>query len=152
MQSRLILLLLTITLGGCAAKKINYIPSSAEYYGINFIRYSNEGFFITPEKPSGNYIPVGLIAVTLNQGGRAFEQDLGVNEAGASIVNRYWEKDTINIQMAIDSLVSISKGLNANSITNFNYSLESKTVITDVDERIQLSSISVSGFAIIRED
>lgn len=130
---------------------IKSFPSTTEYLGVDFSKYSEEGFFITTEGPNGKYTPIGLFTVKMNQGAELFENRLGTNEAGQAIVNRYWEKDSIHIQMAVDSLVSMAKRYGADAIVNFDNQIELSQRPISAYETIDLASVYVSGFAIKRE-
>lgn len=149
MSLRSVIITATLILSSCTVPEtISEYQSNSDYFLIDFSKYSNDGFFITPEAPYGSYQPIGLVSVTVNQGAKYVEKYLEKDEFDYPIYEEYWVKDSLNLQMAIDSLVQYSKSLGANSLASFKYDAQFTHNTASMYKRVALLSITVSGFAI----
>jgi uncharacterized protein YbjQ (UPF0145 family) len=132
------------------SNKITKFPSRTEYYMLDFSKHENDGFFITTEPPIEKYTSVGLILVEMDQGAERSEE-VKKYRSGVVVREINWLKDSINGQMALDSLVVLAKSYGADAIVNFKSNITHSYKAASVSETVGLISISASGFAIKRD-
>ena len=142
--------IIAILLLASCIKQLHYIPSESSYFGIDFRKYTNQGFFITPEKYIGDYESVGLVEYVM------------VPEANYQSVNRIrfdgtigkerkWVQAKISLSQGIDSLYALAKRMGADAIMNFSTSTTARTYPA-IANPTTLTGYEIKGFAIRRKD
>ena len=134
---------------------IDRIPGYTSYYFLNLKKHSEQGFFVTPEPPTGNYQPIGLIQVEVKESAQFKTEIRGNDLNGNPKYSFLWVKDTVNLQETVDSLVSLARALGANSLTRFKAQAQSEYPIRGSNGEVEgpaIRTVFVSGFAVKREN
>jgi len=145
-----LIVLFLIILTGCAVTIYNIDPIN-EYFGIDFTKYSKEGFLFTPEKYLGEYESIGMIEYKLIPGAKykIYKQVYG-QEAKYK-----WFTEYIEFSQAVDSIYFMAKSMGANTIMNFDFSIEYNEEFSNPMEYknpITIYGYRITGFAIKRLD
>ena len=144
MKKIALLLLVGVILTGCTMTK--HLDSTSTFYGIDFRKYVEEDFLITPEKYIGEYDGISIVSYIITPELNYVDinpQDFEVPK---------WYVEYIDIQQAVDSLYTFCIEWGANAIINFE-AIEHPVqvpmpsgVMKEMDVGIKLS-----GFAIKRK-
>ena len=57
------MLVAILSAGTISCSTVTYIPAATQFYAIDFSKYTELGFLITPEKFIGEYESIGIVAV-----------------------------------------------------------------------------------------
>jgi len=128
-------LLMILTLSSCIT--VTHISSSGKLTGIDFRKYTSEGFLITPEKFSGKYESIGLVCYAI------------FPESNFDVVSQQWVSKKISLSQGVDSLYYESKAMGANAIMNF-VSVQKTQSFPAGMKSVPLVGYEISGFAIKR--
>lgn len=130
------LLLALLMFSGCTT--LENIPAESLYYGLDFKKYSSEGFLITPEMYQGEYLTMGFVN---------YESYPGANYN----YNRFprWKIQEISTLSALDSIYIICINMGANALVNFRIESIEKDYSV-ISNPIKLTGIKISGYAIKR--
>ena len=147
------IIVLTLMFSSCAELPIIFRIEPEEYlFGIDFRKYSEEGFLFTPEKYTGEYMSIGLIDYRVLPGADyVFSQTLSnVSKGTPSYANQYtWQQETIKISQVMDSIYIITKSMGADALVNFSLDVESKDH-TGIKNPTTIKGYRITGFAIKR--
>jgi len=151
-----LIILLLIFLMGCGVTIYNIDPIN-EYFGIDFTKYSKEGFLFTPEKYLGEYESIGMIEYKLISGAKYLSTGRQWDAKTAkSIPTRYkWFIDEIEFSQAVDSIYFMAKSMGANTIMNFDFNIETNEKYNNpmkCNNPITIYGYRITGFAIKRLD
>ncbi|RLD45663.1 MAG: hypothetical protein DRI89_00265 [Bacteroidetes bacterium] len=156
MKKLLIVLTITILTSCTSLEKISFIPGEENLYGIDFKRYSDEGFLVTPEKYLGEYESIGLLTYELvpssnyRRTGRQPNPNYvhGSTSSGPQFYDIYkWVDEKMDTQQALDSLYNICVKNGANGLMNFRTE-EITRAYLGVENPHTVIGIRLSGFAI----
>ena len=146
-----IMFLLLIFLTGCGVTIYNINPIN-EYFGIDFSKYSEMGFLITPEKYIGEYESIGMIEYKLIPGAKYSV----TKKAYQQTPLKYgWLIDEIEFSQAVDSIYFMAKSMGANTIMNFDFNIETNEKYSNPMKYmnpITIYGYRITGFAIKRLD
>lgn len=156
-MKKVFIALIAIGISACSTPKDITKEGGYSYYGIDFRKYTDKEFLITPESPIGDYESIGLIEVNLqpevkeinvveyNRMNRE-ENPTFIAQKGSrdGETTEYYAIEILDVQKVIDEIYRIGTEWGADSI--YNLEIES-TVITDI---ISIETFKVSGFAVKR--
>lgn len=147
---------LAILIASCSLpNEIKYSPQEENFYVIDFSDYSQEGFFISPEKPTDTYIPIGMIDYRFVAAAKKIELITGqsYNPDGSSNpqITYFWVQEDWEIENCMDTVVKVCKSMGANALFNFEI-LPNTKVINDGIKSETFDGIRITGFAIKREE
>lgn len=142
-MQRLIFLLASMFLAGCYSM---YPQKQVNFYGVDFSRYSKDGFYFytTPQHNFG--LPIGYFVMVLHSGAK-FESTDGFDENGPYTTISGWKIDEAKTQDAIDSFYLWSKSRGANTVSEFEIELITNPVHQQKYFGPILYGVKVSGFA-----
>ena len=150
-MKKLIYLIVIVIIGfSCQTTNITKIPRVENLSGIDFSKYSQKGFLITPEKYLGNYESIGLIDLILMPGGNLKSNYIPSNSFqndGMTMLAGYWDIEKINVQDALEAIYNRCVDMGANALVNF-YIAEEKKEYPLLKPPVTLYGYRVSGFAI----
>lgn len=115
---------------------------------LDFKKYSDQGFFITPEKYEGEYVPIGIFNYTFLPS--AEYKEIGKEKSpdtGAFHPVMDWVFESNSVSRVMDTVYVNCKLMGANGIMNFKLDYTHKEFLDVVNPAIQ-SGWVVSGFAI----
>ena len=134
-----------------SCKVLNYIPKEESIYGLNFTKYSEQGFLITPEKYLGDYESIGIFNYTFVPSASIFIEKK-VMSSGILRERKIWLKENYSIYDGLDSLYNFSKSIGADAIINFQFNIVTRNYTYGYENPVTLEGFELSGFAIKRKD
>jgi len=138
-------------------KEITKIQGYTIMNKIDFRKYSDKGFLITPEKYSGEYHAVGMIdfikmpAAVYVKRTRLDDNNKPVTpEFGhPAEIDKNWVPENINMDAVLEDLYKQCVALGADAIINFN--LEPNSVLhAGITNPVTIEGVRITGFAIKR--
>ena len=127
------------------------IPRKEQLTGIDFSKYTKDGFLITPEKYSGNYESIGLITFVFMPGAtpktNIIENNYSWKESDNLITGYSWDIEKVNLQDAIDAMYKRCTEMGANALVNFN-ATEEITEYVFPKAPVKIKGYKITGFAI----
>jgi len=134
----------------CKTLETTTIPKKEILSGINFTKYTQSGFLITPEKYNREYESIGLIdflympkaELQRKEDIAGYQQNDNYIEVGYS-----WVIDPINIQDALDKIYTRCLDMGANALVNFNATVEVDQYPL-VEYPVTIKGYRITGFAI----
>lgn len=145
-MKRIVLLLATLLLAGCATERIARIPREVTFAGFDFRPYTERGFMFTPDVYGGEYDAIGLVSATIYPEAYREHQSRGAETALGK-----WSIKDVDAQEAIDEMYRRASTLGADALVQFTIKSIEKTVETGDIRGLTLSGVEVSGFAIKRK-
>jgi hypothetical protein len=139
----------------CTTPELLSVPREEKLFGIDFTKYTAQGFLITPEKFIGSYESIGLITYEY--------LPAGVNKEARFVSNTYddvrnhtnidkvWVFEDVKIEQVMDSVYKISKNMGADALVNFEIRAKSSSVGTNASNMATRYGYTISGFAIKRK-
>jgi len=151
-----LIFLFSIFLIGCAITIYNIDPIN-EYFSIDFSKYTEIGFLITPVNYTGKYESIGMVEYKLIPGAKYLSTSKRYDPTiYESIPSGYtWIFDDIEFSQAVDSIYFMAKSMGANAIMNFNFSIVYNEVFNNpmiYSNSIKIPGYRITGFAIKRID
>jgi hypothetical protein len=148
------IILLVLICFSCSVELKN-INSYSILTKIDFRKYSDAGFLITPEKYIGEYKSIGIIDF-VNMPGATYKLPINVDKNGKPIVQEFghapgkqWQIDEMNMNDALEKLYQQCIALGADAIINFK--LEPNSVYHGgVSNPVTIEGVRITGFAIKR--
>jgi len=140
--------LILLSLFSCAPA-LKIIPKEVNLYAIDFRKYTDQNFLITPEKYIGDYKSIGILNFTFIPMANYATKQVRYHDGTTGTVGS-WIIERMNIYEGLDSLYSISKSMGADAIMNFKATTTTR-VYSLVSNPVTLEGIELSGFAIKRE-
>lgn len=124
------------------------------FYIVDFTKYSSEGFYISPEKPLGEYTPIGIIDYRFLPEARKVmvpTQVATLNLDGSTTIQKkeIWIRDRWEFENCMDTLVNICREMGADALYNFEISPNEKTVPDGVNT-YTIEGVRITGFALNR--
>jgi hypothetical protein len=124
---------------------------------IDFRKYSDKGFLITPEKYSGDYHAIGIIDF-IKMPGAVYVKRTKLDENNKPVtpefghpaeVEKNWVPENINMDAVLEELYKQCVALGADAIVNFN--VESNSVLHGgITNPVTIEGVRITGFAIKR--
>lgn len=140
-----------LLLSGCAITSLYEIKPEYGFYGIDFSKYSKEGFLITPEKYTGKYESVGMVEYRLMPGAKYLAVGNYRDASGKIQATYKWFIDKIEFSQAIDSIYVMAKSMGADAITNFDSEIEIKQISSlKYNNPVTITGYRITGYAIKR--
>ena len=131
-------ILLVLGVAACAPA-VKYVAPMLTVSGIDFTKYTKEGFLFTPEAYDGPYDAIGLISITRYAGARYVDT---TTESASG-----WKYDPIPVPALMDTVYARATAMGANAIMRFH--VENSLAPATLDHPL-LPGITVTGFAIRR--
>lgn len=144
--------ILIFILSACeTTNQLTKIPRKEQFTGIDFTKYSKDGFLITPEKYTGNYESVGLIEYVFmpeaKQKTSFIENNYSWKETDKLVTGYSWDVEPVSIQDAIDGIYKKCVEMGANALVNFSATTETKEYIM-TKAPVTIRGYRITGFAI----
>lgn len=124
---------------------------------IDFRKYSDKGFLITPEKYSGEYHAIGMIDF-LRMPGAVYVKRTKLDENNKPVkadfghpaeTEKNWVPENINMDVVLEELYKQCVALGADAIINFN--IEPNSVLHGgITNPVTVEGVRITGFAIKR--
>ena len=143
------MLVAILSAGTISCSTVTYIPAATQFYAIDFSKYTELGFLITPEKFIGEYESIGIVAVDSYPEYK--NSGLERNNQGAIIDVGSWQSAPLPINEVIDKVYDQSKAMGANALMNFKTEAISRSVDIGNSKILTIDGTRVSGFAIKRK-
>jgi len=150
-MKKIIIYFIAIVLASCST--VEHIDRTSVFYGIDFSKYNDQGFLITPEKYNGEYDALGIVQYNLTpEANYVTVQKFTRNSDGSYSPHnqQVWFTENVDIQQALDSIYVFCKSLGANAIMNFS-SRRYEVPYTNQINPVVLNGIEVGGLAIKRK-
>jgi len=130
---------------GCSA--ISDIPSYTEVYTIDFSKYSNDNFLITPEGYEKEYSSIGMIDISLFPHARKLPYEQITPEIKSIYnVQGTWVTEKLNTEDIIEIVYNKTKEMGADAVIRFKIE-----TITNKYIDFNHNGLRVTGFAIKRK-
>jgi hypothetical protein len=152
-----ILALLVVTSCSVQMQELKKIEGYSILNKIDFRKYSDKGFLITPEKYSGEYHAIGMIDF-IKMPGAVYVKRTKLDENNKPVapefghpaeVEKTWVPDNINIDAVLEDLYKQCVALGADAIINFN--VEPNSVLHGgIQNPVTIEGVRITGFAIKR--
>ena len=149
--------LLILTSCSVQMKELTKIQGYAIMNKIDFRKYSEKGFLITPEKYSGEYHAIGMIDF-IKMPGAVYVKRTKLDENNKPVTPEFghpaemennWVPETINMEAVLDELYKQCVALGADAIINFN--VEPNSVLHGgITNPVTIEGVRITGFAIKR--
>jgi hypothetical protein len=142
--------LLVFILSACTTT-LNLIPTETSYFGIDFRKYTSEGFLITPEKYLGEYESIGVVKYVIVPGAEYKVLNKVTYSDGTTQSIQKWVVNQITLSQGLDSLYHLSKAMGADAIVNFSSNTTQRNY-QSIANPVTLEGYELSGFAIKRKN
>lgn len=130
-----------------ACETVKHFPGESTFVKVDFTKYTQLGFFITPEKYNGEYESIGMVEYTAVPESNLMES----HRYADGSVHKIWGHRPIYVSQGVDSLYSFSKSMGADAIINFTVDAVIRDHPTAMPP-VTVVGYKVSGFAIKRKD
>lgn len=156
----LITLLCSLFTGCTTVEELSFVPRKESLFGIDFSKYSKQGFLITPEKYAGEYQSIGLITYEYLP---SAEYKPGTSRPNPYYVPgnpktsqfipiKMWITEDVKVEQVMDSVYTRCKILGADALVNFKIEPKTETYSSVVYKNPPIiNGYSISGFAIKRK-
>lgn len=141
---------------GPTLTELQTIYESKNFYAIDFTKYSQSGFLITPEKYQGDYVSIGIVryeaypAAKYRLISNTPNPNYKLNSMEPPMVTiKGWSVDKISIQEVLDGIYEKCKEMGADAIINFDVKYDA-IPYTGILNPIYINGYIISGFAIKR--
>ena len=124
-------------------RTVTHIPAKSEISSLDFTKYQEDNFLITPSSYGGDYESLGLVTYSMYA-----ESDFVVSKENKDIGE--WVHKKILVQDVLDLAYNKAKKQGANAITNFKLEATTKSV-HDGLLMVSIPGISISGLLIKRK-
>jgi hypothetical protein len=156
--SLFVLALLVMSSCGVQMKELAKIEGYSILNKIDFRKYSEKGFLITPEKYPGEYHAVGMIDF-ISMPGAVYVKRTKLDENNKPVtpefghpaeIEKNWVPENINMDTTIEELYKQCVTLGADAIINFK--IEPNSVLHGgILNPVTVEGVRITGFAIKRE-
>ena len=142
---------------GPTLTELQTIYESKNFYAIDFTKYSQNGFLITPEKYLGDYVSIGIVRYEAYPGANYRlisnkpNPDYKLNSMVPQMITiKGWSIDKISIQEVLDGMYDQCKQMGADALINFDIKYET-IPYTGISNPVTINGYTISGFAIKRK-
>jgi len=124
---------------------------------INFRKYTDAGFLITPEKYAGEYLSIGIVDYVKKPGAhygivsRKPDPRYGGTDSQMYINEKQWTVHVVSLDEAIDELYNECVALGADALINFTVELTEDNY-NNISNPVQIVGYRITGFAIKRKN
>jgi hypothetical protein len=156
-----LLALFTISFFGCKTlEELKYVSKNEILVGIDFRKYTDQGFFITPEKYLGEYYSIGLISYDYLPAGEyksvGIKRNPNYNKENLNtpeyIEVKEWLFEKVHVEQVMDSVYYYCTKLGADALVNFNIVPKIYTYGFGIySNPPTIQGITISGFAVKRK-
>ena len=136
--------------------QLKYVPKYENVFVLDFTKYADLGFLITPEPYNGKYESIGLLNIILRPEANLITLEIPLSESmqektgGKYKTLKHWVMGEFNKQTILDLAYEESVKLNGNAIMNFRiYPNDEKYAIIPP---LTIPGIEIHGFIIKRLD
>ncbi len=158
MKRLLFSLVVLAILSSCTTvKELQNIYETKNFFAIDFTKYTEAGFLITPEKYIGDYESVGIVRYEVYPGAiyKVVSTQLNPAYGNTKVEQKYiqvkkWEIKTISMQDAIEGLYKSCKEMKADALVNFDIKYDVVPYV-GISNPVQINGYVISGFAIKRK-
>jgi hypothetical protein len=130
------LLILLLLFPSCMT--LDHIPAESIYYGLDFRKYAEADFLITPEMYQGDYMTMGMVSYELYPEAHYVQAP-----------DPKWITGIVLPKWAVDSMYNFCKSMGADALVNFRAEFVTKPYY-NIANPINLSGVKISGYAIKR--
>jgi hypothetical protein len=153
MKKFILFLLLLFIVASCITELKVIYPQST-LYKIDFRKYSEAGFLITPEKYAGNYVSIGIMDYVKKPGAHYAIASRKLDDRFAKsdqmyISQKQWIFDAVSLDDAIDELYRECVKLGADALVNFKVELTEDNHFHFTNP-VTIVGYRITGFAIKR--
>ena len=145
------ILFFAVLISGCANNSITNIKREVSIAEIDFRKYSDAGFLMTPFMYQGKYESIGVVTATIFPSAKYYGLTTTGTETGTPIGGS-WQIQRVFANDVIDSLYRLYSSRGANAIVSLKISPATKTYNPGTLESVELYGVTVDGFAIKRND
>ncbi|MBA4411426.1 MAG: hypothetical protein C0397_18650 [Odoribacter sp.] len=138
-------------------KELSTIFENKNFFAIDFSKYSESGFLITPEKYLGEYTSIGIVRYEVYPGayykiiGSKPNPNFGSNPSEPkTILVKEWVVNKISMQEALDGMYKKCLEMGANALVNFDVKYD-VVPYTGISNPVYINGYVISGFAIKRK-
>ena len=143
------LLTIIVLTGMFSCVTVKHIPESEKFAGVDFTKYTTEGFLFTPEKYLGEYESIGMVSLEFYT---EFNLKASTrNREGKVITPSMWMENVVSTEDIMDRFYSNIVDMGADALMNFR--LEGVVKNEGIGEGLtkSFSGTRISGFAIKRK-
>jgi hypothetical protein len=155
MKQKVIIILSLIILISCT--QLKYVPKYENIFVLDFTKYADLGFLITPEPYNGKYESIGLLNIILRPEANLITIEIPLSESMQEKTGRknkeikkHWVMGEFNQQIILDLAYEESVKLNGNAIMNFRIYPNDEKYATIPP--LTIPGIEIHGFIIKRLD
>ena len=138
---------------GCASKLTDvdrYVGRYESVAIIDFSKYSDQGFLITPESYQGEYSSLGMINTVLRSPAILVDTLVKSSVVDNEYINKQvWIVERLDVQDALDLIYLQAVEMGGDAIMNFHITPNDKTH-TDVKPFVTVPGVEISGIVIKR--
>ena len=145
MKKVLVLICAVLFLMMNCAPTIEKIQPVELSFKIDFSKYSDNNFLITPLKYNGDYKSIGLVQVIAYQGAKLDKMLRNKNSVPS------WRKDKLDLKKYIESLYQMSVEMGADAIIEFHVTELEKNLAINTLYPVDILGYKLTGFAIKRK-
>jgi len=138
------ILLMTVA---CASSNIEFIPEETLIYGIDFKKYSQQGFLFTPGEYGGDYTALGLLTFSVYPEAEKITSTVGQGANEREVEE--WKVKEIDAANVIELAYQEAVKMGANGITHLNIHFHTKHY-PDGMQRVEVTGIKLDGLLIKR--
>jgi hypothetical protein len=151
--------ILLFTVASCTVqmKELTRVEGYTIMNKIDFRKYSDKGFLITPEKYPGEYHAIGMIDF-IKMPGAVYVKRTKLDENNKPVtpefghpaeIEKNWVPENINMDAVLEELYKQCVALGADAIINFN--VEPNSVLHGgISNPVTIEGVRITGFAIKR--
>lgn len=141
-------------------EELTFVPRKQSLLVIDFSKYTEKGFFITPEKFLEEYESIGLITYEYLPEGEYKQSGSkpnpyyrpGENKVTSTVPVMMWVFKPVRIEQVMDSVYNICKKMGADALVNFKIEPKVEAYSSLVYKNPPIvGGYSISGFAIKRK-
>jgi len=159
MKKLILFTLSAIMLASCTVqlKELSRIEGYGILNKIDFRKYTEKGFLITPEKYTGEYQSIGIIDF-IKMPGASYIKRIRLDENGKPVATEFghpaeldknWVLDNLNLDAALEDLYKQCVALGADAIMNFTVTPNTVTH-GGISNPVTIEGVRITGFAIKR--
>lgn len=145
MKATILFLIALITILAFSCTTLRHIDREDIYYTLDFRKYANEGFLITPEMYRGNYMTMGVVSY------ETYPEAKYIEIVHPTYTSKSWSPTPVSSSEALDSVYVYCKKLGADALVRFNIESVQKEY-SGITNPITITGVKLSGYAIKRED
>jgi hypothetical protein len=143
--------LILFALFSCQTTRVTKISRAEVFNNVDFTKYTQNKFLITPEKYSGPYESIGLIDFIYMPGAElkanVLDEKYITSQQQNTVTGYTWDIEQINIQDVIDGIYNRCIDMGANALINFSVATQEQSY-QYIQNPVNLYGYRITGFAI----